>query len=90
MPLPSQPSIPLPWYRSHKRVRAAKIVTVNGTRLTIEADGRRDIIVVDDKMLVRYTPVPGDFYVLYRDNYASISPRSEFDDGYKREAEVVG
>lgn len=37
---------------------------------------------VGDEMTARYEPVPGDFMVLYSDDYASFSPREAFLSGY--------
>lgn len=35
-------------------------------------------------MFARYMPVIGDYYVVYEDGYASISPRQAFEEGYHR------
>jgi len=45
----------------------------NGLLLTVEAA---------PKMFARYVPVSGDYYVVYDDGYASISPKQAFEDGY--------
>lgn len=47
----------------------------NGTLLTVEAA---------PNMFSRYVPVSGDYYVVYDDGYASISPRQAFEEGYHR------
>lgn len=70
----------LPRYKSHKTVRALEIAGVNGQQLTfIEKFAP---ITVDPKVFGRYTPVAGDFYVIYDDNYVAISPRTAFLGGY--------
>jgi hypothetical protein len=81
----------LPLYISHKKVRALEIRSTGG--LSFDASGRpmRELIFADPGFLpiwvsgdlfVRYTPVPGDYYVLYEDGYNSISPRKAFLEGY--------
>ena len=71
-------------YQSHKVVRAAKIVQVNADN-TMELEVRPGMIVAvtpAEKMFARYRPVAGDFYVVYEDGFASISPRAAFEEGY--------
>lgn len=43
-------------------------------------------IEVSSEMFSRYTPVAGDFYVVYADGYKSFSPRKAFLEGYKPDA----
>lgn len=77
----------MPSYVSHKKVHALEISgvkfepEVSTYRLSFAGVGHPDIIP-DKDMFVRYMPVPGDFYVVYEDGYASISPRKPFLDGY--------
>ena len=71
----------MPRYRSHKEVWALKITYVDGDLLAF-ADAGHAPMRVDPKMFARYTPVPGDYFVVYRDGYESISPGKEFEDGY--------
>ena len=73
----------LPRYKSHKEVWALKISGIDGNRLTFD-DPDYSPITVAPKMFVRYTPVPGDYYVVYEDGYASFSPRQAFEEGYTR------
>lgn len=81
----------MPRYRSHKEVGALKIASaarVNGNaeddvQLTFDDKGYAPIIV-EAASVHRYFPAPGDYLVVYRDGYRSISPRSEFEDGYTR------
>lgn len=72
----------MPKYQSHKQVRALQIRAVDGLRLSF--DEGYGAITVDPKMFTRYTPKPGDYYVVYDDGYASISPAKAFEDGYTR------
>ena len=71
----------MPRYQSHKKVWALKIAKLDG--LTIyPADGRYAAISIEPEMLARYTPVAGDYYVVYDDGYKSFSPAKAFEDGY--------
>ena len=77
----------LPAYRCHKVVRAARIVAVDLilAHLTIQLpDGRTETRHGTRAMFAegaRY-PEPGDFYVVYEDGYASVSPPGPFLAGY--------
>lgn len=73
----------MPRYQSHKKVWALKIATVDGYNLTF-ADPGYAPIRVEAGMYSRYTPVPGDYYVVYDDGYKSISPAKAFEEGYTR------
>lgn len=75
--------IEMPRYQSHKKVWALQIDMVAGTHLTFAEKGYAPIDV-DPKMFIRYTPVRGDYYVVYDDGYKSISPRLVFEEGYSR------
>lgn len=77
-------------YTSHKRVHAAEIKSVGNYYLVDELKLVRSITLVDgpivdigEEVFKRYTPLPGDFYVVYADGYQSFSPRKAFLDGYK-------
>lgn len=88
----------MPRYKCHKEVWALKIESVQ--RLSRRGDGTTDEVEpgvcltfsdrgyapteVEWKVVSRYMPKPGDYYVVYRDGYKSISPAKEFDDGYAR------
>lgn len=74
-------SMEMPRYRSHKQVWALEIATVYGNKLTF-ADSRYAPINCDVGMFSRYTPVPGDYYVVYDDGYKSFSPAKAFIEGY--------
>jgi hypothetical protein len=85
---PTGASMEMPRYVSHKKVWALEIATT-GTgdrpgRLTFEENGYAPIDTPPD-MWTRYSPVPGDFYVVYADGYKSFSPRKAFLEGYTKE-----
>lgn len=75
----------LPKFRSHKVVSALQIQDVKPA----EGDGRilyfeppYDNITVSREVIHRYKPIAGDYYVRYDDGYESISPRTQFEEGY--------
>jgi hypothetical protein len=74
-----------PVYRSHKLVRAAQI----DSGVVMLADGKASMLlafhdeaIVDQAVVARYKPVPGDYLVQYEDGYLSISPKAAFEGGY--------
>jgi hypothetical protein len=73
----------MPKYRSHKIIHALEIQAVEGHRLSFVEFGFADIDA-DPAMFSRYTPVPGDRYMVYPDGYKSFSPKQAFEDGYTR------
>ena len=77
------PAREMPRYRSHKQVWALKIKSVDGFMLVFSEDGYAPI-AVDPPMFTRYTPIAGDYYVVYDDGYKSISPAKPFEEGYTR------
>lgn len=81
----------LPKWQSHKVVRAAKIQAVKGDLIRVVIPGATAIdenniaeVTAAQNMFARYMPVPGDYYVVYDDGYASISPRAAFEEGYHK------
>lgn len=83
-----QPDL-LPKWQSHKVVRAVKIIQIfhdNTMELDVVDPGTNlcACVAPADKMFARYRPVPGDYYVVYDDGFASISPRAAFEEGYHR------
>ena len=84
----------LPRWQSHKIVHAAIIDSVSGEDIHLwvpPAGAGHNApfnvpvkVKAAPKMFDRYMPVPGDYYVVYEDGYASISPRQAFEDGYHR------
>lgn len=76
-------AIEMPRYVSHKKVWALEIADVHGCKLKF-ADKGYAPISVEPEMFLRYTPVPGDYYVQYADGYKSFSPRKAFLEGYTK------
>jgi hypothetical protein len=80
----------LPVYISHKKVRALEIRSIGHYRTrddklereVVFADPAHEPIFAPDTMFARYVPLPGDYYVVYDDGYASFSPRKAFLEGY--------
>lgn len=81
----------VPRYRSHKIVRAAKILAVSGDgsarspgELHLEIPGRPDPLVlpVDRDYMEKHKPQVGGYYVLYKDGYESWSPANALESGY--------
>lgn len=84
----------LPQYQSHKVVRGAKILEMvkheDGVRLILDAPstlGEREVptttIEVTAEWMLRFTPVVGNWFVVYDEDYASISPDDKFVNGYR-------
>lgn len=78
-------------YISHKRVEAARIVslapgepsaTVAGKDIAVELEGGA-VLQVAPLVFARYMPDPGDYLVRYADGYLSVSPKAAFEDGYR-------
>ena len=82
-------SAEMPRYQSHKKVWALQINAVDWTdlggkpRLVFVEPGYASI-EVEPELFSRYTPVQGDYYVVYDDGYKSISPAKVFEEGYTR------
>jgi hypothetical protein len=78
-------------YTSHKKVRAAEITSIGSENpVTFERPvtlAGRVTLNLPGAMFVRYTPVPGDYLVVYEDGYRSFSPRKQFLEGYKADGE---
>jgi hypothetical protein len=76
----------VPLYKSHKTVRALEInicaMVAGGKRVVVFADKKYPSQTFDATMFVRYSPVPGDFLVIYEDGFKSFSPRKAFLEGY--------
>lgn len=71
-------------YKSHKVVAAAVIVAIEGAaslplyrKYTLD-DG--DTVLHPEG--TNYVPKVGDYYVVYEDSYASLSPKAAFENGY--------
>jgi hypothetical protein len=75
----------LPKWQSHKTVHAAKIRDIIDDELLLEGIAGKEVsVIAAPNMFARYRPVAGDYYVVYDDGYASISPRQAFETGYHR------
>jgi hypothetical protein len=85
----SQVEKEMPRYVSHKEVWALEIeavefgITLVGPKL-IFADKSYEPIDLDPMVMARYTPKPGDYFVVYEDGYQSISPKKAFEKGYTK------
>jgi hypothetical protein len=75
--------IAMPRYKSSKIVAALEIASVEGHTLTFVEAGYAPI-EAPAEMFLRYTPVPGDRYMVYPDGYKSFSPKKAFEEGYER------
>ena len=74
----------MPVYQSHKQVRALKIERLEDDghgSVTMHLEGGQQR-ASSEGLFARYTPKPGDFYVVYSDGYESISPAQPFLEGY--------
>lgn len=81
----NEPTSGLKQYRSVKIVHAGEITEVVEAGCYVrQADGSVAVLMeYQPDMTTRYTPVVGDFWVVYApDGYSSISPRQQFIDGY--------
>lgn len=79
-------SKPLPQYQCHKKVWALKINRVvfnddESGMLHFEEEGY-DPIRVDYKFMKKHYPQPGFYFVIYSDDYNSVSPAQAFEEGY--------
>jgi hypothetical protein len=79
---------PFPFYRSHKLVQAAKIVTVEedesgAGRIFCEELGATPLSVSVEYMQ-KHKPQPGGYWVRYGDGYESWSPAEAFEGGYTK------
>jgi hypothetical protein len=79
----------MPRYRSHKKVWALKIASVEidpatGGAWIVPADDGYARFKVDDRWTGRYDGGDDDrgYYVVYDDGYASWSPSKAFEEGY--------
>ena len=82
----------LPKYRCHKEVYALKIRsvvdrtdTIPGRILTFSDPGYESLeLPVSAEYIRKHAPVPGGYYVVYKDGYTSFSPADVFEEGYTR------
>ncbi len=95
----------LPEFRSHKVVRAGKIVSVTRNTSTFpqyEPDAAGEVAIAvgsvglvwhqscSAAMFARFVPQQGDYLVIYEDGYMSFSPAKAFEDGYSEMAALAG
>lgn len=80
----SEPTAELAQFRSIKRVKAGEITEVLRFGCYVRnADGSVLMRSYPPNMTARYTPVVGDYWVIYDDDgYQSISPKAAFEAGY--------
>ena len=80
-----QPTPPqnLPRYVCHKEVQALKIrgVSRSHSRYFLSFEGSADL-EVDASWIDRFGPKAGDYFVVYKDGYCSVSPATAFEEGY--------
>lgn len=77
-------SVEMPLWKSHKKVHALQIDRVEGDQIHFVEAKTYGPRKVTNGLFSRYTPVHGDYFVVYEDGYESISPRQPFEDGYTR------
>jgi len=83
----------MPKYKCHKEVHALKISEirskvdplygVSAPVLVIEDEGFEPVPVTKE-WLEKHKPMPGGYYVIYADGYASYSPEHVFEEGYTK------
>ncbi len=84
-------------YRSHKVVRAGRILSITVDNAGMAADLKVETVAAGGKYFARATTSMcvrfqeggrelevGDFYVVYDDGYESLSPKEAFENGYGR------
>lgn len=71
--------LPLPQFRSHKVVGAAKIVEIwDGDKVDL---GQYGIVTVGADWIAEKRAVKGGYFVAYQDGYTSYSPAKAFEEG---------
>ena len=84
-------SAEMPLYDCHKQVHALQIKQIEFNRETGGAilhpfeDGYAPF-EVDADYIDKHKPMPGGYYVVYKDGYKSFSPAKAFEEGYTRHA----
>ena len=82
--MPEEPFPGLAAYQSVKRVAAGEITELALAGCYVKtATGDWVLLTYQPKMTSRYMPQVGDFWVIYSDGYAAISPRAMFLEGYE-------
>lgn len=93
----SENQIEMPRYKCHKEAWALKIKRVRTdadtpTKTKGEQLGGAAVLEFEDTLYAprqvgaafveKHNPAPGDYFVVYKDGYQSISPARVFEDGY--------
>jgi len=79
----NEPTDNVATYVSTKRVLAGRITEVVPYGCYVEGvDGASVLREFPPNMTARYTPAPGDWWIVYPDGYQSLSPAAAFEDGY--------
>lgn len=83
-PEPPPPPAPLPQYQSHKKVRAAVIVSVRAdwAEQGVTLEGEEGMRRMGEEWMARHRPQVGWYLVEYEDGYVSCSPAETFEAGY--------
>lgn len=83
-PEPPPPPAPLPQYQSHKKVRAAVIVSVRAdwAEQGVTLEGEEAMRRMGEEWMARHRPQVGWYLVEYEDGYVSCSPAETFEAGY--------
>jgi len=81
------PQMELPRYKSHKEVWALKIAVIinnpeDGTAMITPAKSPYADFKVIKYYMEKHCPLPGGYYVQYKDGYKSYSPAEAFEEGY--------
>lgn len=80
---PLEPTTGLAPYQSVKKVLAGEIAeVVEAGCYVLDANGDSVLRRFQPGMTARYTPVAGDWWIVYPDGYQSISPKAAFEEGY--------
>ena len=69
-------------WRSHKKVRAEKILDVQIGLQTVALTFAVGEAIVSHQWNIKHRPLPGGYFVAYEDGYCSFSPAKAFEDGY--------
>lgn len=79
----AEPPPPMPLFKSHKTVRAAKIEGVRNdwAEQGVHVEGL-GLVRMGDEWMAKHKPEAGGYLVEYEDGYRSFSPAKAFEDGY--------
>ena len=78
----SEPTDFMQKWLSSKQVLAGEITEVVPAGCYVQnTDGTAILRIYPENMTARYTPVVGDYWIVYPDGYQAISPRAVFENG---------